>query len=735
MQPFLHTIIKALVLCLLLLGSWPQATIFAQTNKPQLNQQAPAGSVTNTVPVPPAININSSELYNFERSFVPRVPIDDPATLTTTSAPSDVQVSTLYKDGFSRGMQAVAHNFTQGKSLVSPVDTRFRPQETGYLPYSSAGYGFRANAFTEQQAYYSNLYPNEGNTAYSLQRNTSAGNVLRMTSYAPGKSQVGQSRGTETLPITEACSCIRRWSVDGNGKPLSNGVYAAGELLGSLVQSPASGTALPPRKFVYKNKDGRVVLEQIADSLTPGPDYTYQLTFYIYNPQGQLCYVVPPAAADNALSAGSISQATLDQYCFQYRYDSKGRKVEQKVPGKGWEYFVYDKRDRLVLYQDSSLKSAGGWWSFTLYDALDRPTVTGKGQAIGTTRQQFAALMEDGSTYPSTHVLYYAKNYNLYHVYPAALDYCEIWSYFYYDDYREADPNGDLWNTYSTELQFSEQQSLPGSETPQRSNRTQGLPTGSLVKILPAPGASGTGAWRRTALFYDDKGRLIYSAGQDLATPGSTNIVHASYAGSQYTFTGQVLNTKHVLVNNKSSDGYLEHSEATRNEYEAATGRLSKTWRKVDNAGGWTLTSSLYYDELGRLQRKVFTNGGETQDYSYNIRGQLTGINGVYAETGNREFQYRSFGESLKYDYGFDKPRFDGKIAGMIWRGSNGANLGNNISSMHAYGYDYDLSGRLKLADYYLQQEYNGQGQVDPWSKTLLDFTVSNLYYDKNGNI
>ncbi len=89
----------------------------------------------------------------------------------------------------------------------------------------------------------------------------------------------------------------------------------------------------------------------------------------------------------------------------------------------------------------------------------------------------------------------------------------------------------------------------------------------------------------------------------------------------------------------------------------------------------------------------------------------------------------------MSADYGFDKPRFDGKIAGMIWRGSAGANLGNNISSMHAYGYDYDLGGRLKLADYYLQQEYNGQGQVDPWSKTLLDFTVSNLYYDKNGNI
>ncbi|WP_205529571.1 DUF6443 domain-containing protein, partial [Taibaiella koreensis] len=280
-------------------------------------------------------------------------------------------------DGFNRSMEAVQHNFTPGKSLVLPSDTRFQPSETGYLPYSAAGYGFRANAFAEQQAYYNNLYPGEGNTAYSLRKNSSDGTLRQTTDYAPGKSQVGQGRGIETQQLNDGCNCIPRWHLDASGLPVSNGFYPLNELFGSMIKTKATDGFLPQRKIIYKNKDGRVVFEQLADSTTPGQTYTYLQTFYIYNDQGQLCYVIPPAAADNAMSSGSISQQTLDQYCFRYRYDDKGRKVEQKVPGKGWEYFVYDKRDRLTFYQDSLLRTQNNSWTFTLYDGLDRALMSG----------------------------------------------------------------------------------------------------------------------------------------------------------------------------------------------------------------------------------------------------------------------------------------------------------------------------------------------------------------------
>jgi hypothetical protein len=50
--------------------------------------------------------------------------------------------------------------------------------------------------------------------------------------------------------------------------------------------------------------------------------------------------------------------------------------VEKKVPGKGWEYMVYDKADRLILSQDANLRAANKWL-ITKYDQLGRIAYTG----------------------------------------------------------------------------------------------------------------------------------------------------------------------------------------------------------------------------------------------------------------------------------------------------------------------------------------------------------------------
>ncbi|WP_118976820.1 RHS repeat protein [Taibaiella koreensis] len=722
MQTFLLRYIRVMLLTLCLTA--PVLRGRAQTvNKPQTGQTSPAGTVSSTLPdPPPAITVNTSDLYNYVRSFTPRVPIDDPAQLTTATAPAQAQVSTLYKDGFNRSMQAVQHHIVPGKSLVAPSDTRFRTEETGYLPYVVNGSGFRANAYNEQQQYYNGLYPGEGPTAYSrLRSNTQAGKRNQM-SYAPGKSQVGQGRATETDQFFNIANQVINWSVDQSGNPVNNGYYAAGTLFVEQTKQPdfnASDVILPPVSRIYKDRNGRVILEEKADSAATG--YFYRSTYYIYDDMGRLRLVAPPKAVEQAqLNSWTLNNTIRDQYCFQYRYDGKGRKVEQKIPGKGWEYFVYDKRDRVVMSQDANLIGAGQW-RFVLYDIMDRPLCSGIYQPSGPeSRTLLQSVIDNQVSYTEPYLFYYINSYQLYQVYPGYIEACTPLVYTYYDNYENADGNGDLWSTYDSELQFTEQQNIAGSETPQRSNRTMGLPTGSRVKILPSPSAETnlTGAWRHTALFYDDKGRPIYSASRDLDE--NKYIAHASYSGSQYSFSGQVLNTKQVLINNKYNDGYPRHSEVSRNEYDANTGRLDKTWRRVDNATAWTLTGTYTYDELGRLQRKVLGNNGETQDFGYNIRGQLTGINGVYAETGNKQGQNITFGESLKYDYGFDQLRYDGKIAGMIWRGSG--------PNTHAYGYDYDLSGMLRRADYNLRV-------VGGWSHNDLDFSVSNLYYDKNGNI
>lgn len=50
--------------------------------------------------------------------------------------------------------------------------------------------------------------------------------------------------------------------------------------------------------------------------------------------------------------------------------------TQKKVPGADWVYMVYDDRDRLVLTQDG-VQRENDQWTFTKYDALNRPVLTG----------------------------------------------------------------------------------------------------------------------------------------------------------------------------------------------------------------------------------------------------------------------------------------------------------------------------------------------------------------------
>eukprot|EP01132_Coremiostelium_polycephalum_P019731 gene19731-23469_t len=599
-------------------------------NVPDLTKTAPAGSPATPQP-PPQITVNPSGQLNYVRSFVPKVPISDANTLTTGSSSWDVQISTLYKDGFNRELQAVQKDFTPGNNLVTPVDSRFRPDQLGFLPYSTTFNGFRPNAFNEQQSFYQGMDPAEGAFAFSKDVNLSDAGSRKTGSYAPGKSQVGMGRGSETTQFASFYSDLYCWTLDVNGKPISNGFYPRGQLFATMVEFPGSSTGLPSRGVEYRDKEGKVILQQKADSsfTTPVADYTYLNTLYIYDELGQLRYIIPPKATDLAAN-GILSQTVLDELCFQYRYDDQGRKVEQKMPGKGWEYFIYDKRGRQVFYQDSMMRFQHRW-AFSFYDALNRPTISGFGE-WNVSREVFVGYMEGNSTFPANHWLYYAKNYDLMNAYPDTLPYCDILTYTYYDDYHLTDPNNQLWNTYNDTLQFSEVLGIPGAESPVPSTRIRGLVTGTRTRVLPSANADASklGDWRSSVVYYDDKGRVIYTVSRDLY---QGNVIHASFTGNQYRFAGGLLISKHIQANYKCVDGNLRQTELIKNEYaDGGTGRLMTTYHKVNNSN-WLKQASYVYDDLGRVKRKTLGNNGEVQDYSYNIRGQLSGINALYAET------------------------------------------------------------------------------------------------------
>jgi len=81
----------------------------------------------------------------------------------------------------------------------------------------------------------------------------------------------------------------------------------------------------------------------------------------------------PLSGADGA---GTISTTTLNNLCYQYQYDLRDRPMAKKLPGKGWEYTVYNNMDQPIGTQDS-LQRAANEWIFTKYDGLGRVAITG----------------------------------------------------------------------------------------------------------------------------------------------------------------------------------------------------------------------------------------------------------------------------------------------------------------------------------------------------------------------
>ncbi|EDP94442.1 DUF6443 domain-containing protein [Kordia algicida OT-1] len=161
-----------------------------------------------------------------------------------------------------------------------------------------------------------------------------------------------------------------------------NGVYPTGELTKTVTKDenwqPNQTYPTDHTTEEFKNKSGQIVLKRTYDGAK-------QLnTYYIYDDFGNLTYVLPPMAS---AQADIFTNDVLNKFCYQYKYDHRNRLIEKKIPGKGWEYIVYDTLDRPVLTQDVNLSNTDTWL-FTKYDALGRVVYTGKYiSATNTTRE------------------------------------------------------------------------------------------------------------------------------------------------------------------------------------------------------------------------------------------------------------------------------------------------------------------------------------------------------------
>lgn len=383
-------------------------------------------------------------------------------------------------------------------------------------------------------------------------------------------------------------------------------------------------------------------------------------TYYVYNEYDQLAFVIPPLAA----VAPSLTTSVLDNLCYQYRYDGRNRLVEKKLPGKGWEYMVYDKADRLILTQDANLEQQGKWM-ITKYDIFGRVAYTGilpGGNRISmqnqitnpnlviTEARDTAGFSKNGM------LVYYTNGY--------FTNIQTVLSVNYYDTYPTGSP--------ALPTQILGQDILP-QDAQNHNQSTKSLPTASYVKNIEDD------SWTKTYTWYDKKGRAV-------ATHSINHLGGYTKTESLLDFAGVPQQT-HTYHKRLSSDTEKVIAENFTYDHQ---NRLLEHRHKVDSQSEEILVQN-EYNELSQLTNKQVGNGLQSIDYEYNIRGWLTKINEPTDLNG------KLFGYQIKYTNPEEaNARFNGNIAEVDWAKATGF----NEPTIRRYSYSYDAVNRLTDANF-----------------------------------
>src|SRR6186713_2862900 len=306
-----------------------------------------------------------AQANNYVRSWTIKRPgivtVDAVANLTD---PPAAEQPTVYYAGLGRPVQRVSKQASpMGNDLVAPhVYDQFGREATRYLPYaaSSNDGNYRPNALTEQNVFNSIQFPGE---QYYYARTDFEPSPSRrpVASYAAGISGVGAGRGkTISYLMNTADDSVEIWNIDpvAGSIPTSAGAYPVGELYKTADTDEHQHMVIE-----YKDKEGHVVLKKVQLWDTPAAGHSGWLcTYYIYDDLDNLRFVIQPKAViwlqnNNWNFSNGGGGTVTNELCFRYEYDSRKRMIIRKVPGAGEVRMIYDRRDRLVMSQDSVQRS------------------------------------------------------------------------------------------------------------------------------------------------------------------------------------------------------------------------------------------------------------------------------------------------------------------------------------------------------------------------------------------
>ncbi len=546
----------------------------------------------------PIVVIGQTTTENYVHSIGYQEPYID-TYIENNSINSDHKIENVtYYDGLGRSIQSISLRAgNQKQDLITHMNyDLIGRMPIDYLPYpelsNNGNYYTGSNGTSlenELKDYYKNKFPNDfyqppgyvpgwdNPFAQKILEDSPSSRLLEQG--APGLDWRANYGAPHTIKYeykTNATGEVRYFAVNyTNGDYLNPtleyiGNYTAGELYKNVIKDENWTAGDNNTTQEFKTKRGQVVLKRTFDS---GQAHD---TYYVYDDFGNLIYVLSPEASDNILTGGqAINLTALDNLGYQYKYDSRNRLIDKKIPSKGWEYIIYDDLDRPILTQDEELRQDNKKWLFTKYDDFGRVVYTGiYTPPAGQTRAQ----IENASKIPQVYSEERTTNVNsigdtdLYYTnftFPNVNLDLKVLTVSYYDNYVDTNNMTVPAMVYGT---------------PTASN-VKGLPTVSKVRVMD----DTTNDWITSFTGYDDKGRAIYvrSVNEYL---DSDDI---SY--TQLDFTGKVI---------ESTSTHSKGINPVIHTYDYFTydhmGRMLKHQQKINDEQP-QLISSNHYDELGQL--------------------------------------------------------------------------------------------------------------------------------------
>ncbi len=631
-----------------------------------------------------------------------------------------------YFDGLGRPIQKVQYKQgANGNSIITPfIYDGFGRQDLEYLPYvESFSLNYISGATDKASTYYSTGDPTEtGNphfdmtgNAYSqkLFENSPLNRVLKQA--APGDDwATGNGHEVQFDYQVNGASEVRKFNVASNWSTTAriynttfspDGFYPAGELYKTITRDENWNLGMGADNHTtqeFKDKEGRLLLKRTFDFDVPHD------TYYVYDIYGNLSYVIPPLVD----TSSTITAQLLNGLCYQYKYDHRNRLAEKKLPGKAWEYILYDSLDRPVVTGpvQSPFGSSETGWLYTKYDVFGRVCYTGWFKQT--------TLQGDGdiSAEVQSMRLFYSDPAHVFNAVRSITNLEEIANVT--AGYRVGHvPTGLELLT----INYYDNYTFPESPS--------GLPTTVLGKdILSNAKGLQTGTWSRilyadTGVEKAEKGYTLYDKKSRPALSHTTELQYGyNQVQTRYAFDGTVLLTKTL----HKFDGSSPVVTVIDSMDYSPQGRLIGHFNKI-NSKPWELLAHHSYDNLGQLLSKnvggqdlsTFT-GLQKVDYRYNVRGWLTGINDIRDLDNDTEDDLFAFGINYNQPTSEDYPAtplYNGNISETYW-------LSRSDNVLRAYGYDYDHLNRLLAATYQKPGTTTALGNYDEY-----------IGYDKNGNI